>query len=244
MSHRPEEPHRGFTLVEVLVAISIIAILLAFSLPALVGARGSAERVVSLSRAKQLHAAIEMYANGSSGMYPAIDEEKDYPNLGGNGSFRFPYWQISETWFGVIWDVLPAEGSNLGVFYSPGVERLDRVGQMPPSYAYSTSFAGRPELWTPKGEPRTRYQRSAMTHEVRFPSSKAILWDGELGWLRDTPKREGQDLDEKTPMMMADGSGSQRIPAAASDAFPNPIAHALDRAKLHNTAEGVYGRDY
>lgn len=224
--------------------IGIIGIILSITLPALMGARNSAERLLSKARLKELHAAIELYADSSDGMYPSVDSEADYPMMGGTGTFRFPYWQIHSTWYAVIWDVLPAEGSNLELFYSPGVERLDRIGQMPPSYRFSTSFAGRPELWSEKGEPRTRYQQSSRLHEVRYPSNKALLWDAEMGWVRDTLSWEDTDLAMKTPLAMADGSASERIPSEATAPYKNPIEHELDSARLHNTPSGVQGRDY
>jgi prepilin-type N-terminal cleavage/methylation domain-containing protein/prepilin-type processing-associated H-X9-DG protein len=53
--------HKGFTLVELLVVVSIIAILLAVLVPALNGARRQAKKVVCSSNLKQLSAAFEMY---------------------------------------------------------------------------------------------------------------------------------------------------------------------------------------
>jgi prepilin-type N-terminal cleavage/methylation domain-containing protein/prepilin-type processing-associated H-X9-DG protein len=65
---------KGFTLVELLVVISIIAILLAILIPGLNKARGSAQRVVCLNQLKTIGMANMLYANDFSGFYvPAVD---------------------------------------------------------------------------------------------------------------------------------------------------------------------------
>jgi prepilin-type N-terminal cleavage/methylation domain-containing protein len=62
---------RGFTLVELLVVIGIIAMLIAFLLPALAKARSAANRSVCLSNQRQLILATHMYAGVNRGALPA-----------------------------------------------------------------------------------------------------------------------------------------------------------------------------
>lgn len=59
--------NRAFTLVELLVVISIIAVLLAILVPSLRAAREKAQKVVCLSNEKQLGLAWMMYANANDG---------------------------------------------------------------------------------------------------------------------------------------------------------------------------------
>jgi prepilin-type N-terminal cleavage/methylation domain-containing protein len=60
----------GFTLVELLVVIGIIAVLVAILLPVLGKARAAANRAVCLSNVRQLGMGISMYCNANKGYFP------------------------------------------------------------------------------------------------------------------------------------------------------------------------------
>ncbi len=87
-THRPEERfimvftfssrhHNragGFTLVELLVVIGIIALLIAILMPALNKAREAARTTACLSNLRQCAVALQMYANANDGRIPVILE--------------------------------------------------------------------------------------------------------------------------------------------------------------------------
>ena len=70
MVRSPHKPGRGFTLVELLVVIGIIALLISILLPTLNRARQSANAVSCLSNQRQIGTAMVLYAQAHNGSLP------------------------------------------------------------------------------------------------------------------------------------------------------------------------------
>lgn len=67
--------HSGFTLVELLVVISIIAVLVAILIPVLAKARESGRAAVCTSNQRQLAAALTMWTQDHDEMLPPAERK-------------------------------------------------------------------------------------------------------------------------------------------------------------------------
>jgi prepilin-type N-terminal cleavage/methylation domain-containing protein len=108
----------GFTLVELLVVIGIIALLISILLPSLAGARRRAESIACLSNLRSIGQAAVMYANVNKGFLPQPVK------VGANDSF----YRFSEPQAALLSNLL--KGST-NIFYCPSNHLNPPAGQDP-----------------------------------------------------------------------------------------------------------------
>lgn len=125
----------GFTLVELLVVISIIAILLAVLVPAMSKAREQAKSTVCKSRMKQFALAVNLYAENNNGLYVTQDW------MFGSGGLSDP----NGHWFSRLGPYIGAvkgQGHKLGAFMRCPSGQAVRDFGTENNYAYNATDYG------------------------------------------------------------------------------------------------------
>lgn len=93
---RPVFCRRGFTLVEILAAVGIIAILAALSLTGFKGAIESKNRMVCTQRLYAVGRALQLYVVDNNGFYPAIRDDRADGSTWYGTRTLYPYFDISD----------------------------------------------------------------------------------------------------------------------------------------------------
>ncbi|NPV47320.1 MAG: DUF1559 domain-containing protein [Armatimonadetes bacterium] len=173
MHHR-----RGFTLVELLVVIGIIAVLTAILLPVFAQARAKARSTRCVANLRQLGMAMAMYMDDYDGHYPwGVDPADRYLPVIWND---FPYWQ---SWIPYMWylhEVVNPYVKSREMWHCPsdgGFDELEDVGLplngRPTAFdAFGTSYMYRTEL-------TFTFSRQ---EALRDPARINVLFDGYGDW--------------------------------------------------------------
>jgi prepilin-type N-terminal cleavage/methylation domain-containing protein len=167
----------GYTLVELLVVIGIIAVLIAVLLPALSRAQAQANRVVCLSNIRQLGVGILMYCNDNKGYFPTCAY--------GTGGGYMPYpedwihWQANRNLDDSAVAKYVGRGEKLRLLLRcpadivEGRKARGSTTEGPYVYSYAVNDnIGR------NYQPRGLFPSSSRIDKWRVPSKKILLTEG------------------------------------------------------------------
>jgi len=134
----------AFTLIELLIVISIIAVLASFALPAFIGVKERADQTKDLSNAKQIALALRQFAIDNNGSYPAKGPATDYSSAPttapttSNDAFwwLFPNYLQSEQIFAVAGSAFTPSVPDNKLDPSTAGTRTDTLKKGENTYAY------------------------------------------------------------------------------------------------------------
>jgi prepilin-type N-terminal cleavage/methylation domain-containing protein/prepilin-type processing-associated H-X9-DG protein len=189
----PAPARAGFTLVELLVVIGVIALLVALLLPALNKARGQAGATKCLSNLRQINLAMAMYANANRDHLPLLNPGNFNFDIGGTTYVVRSGWyggaydpnapgnqnvnRATGVWFPAASPLAPYWGqANVGGCPQAVEMELNRTGYGPVAYAYN-ALAG--HMFAKPQMPGVTLPTNAgaKLSRVRNPSQKAAVWD-------------------------------------------------------------------
>lgn len=205
---RNSPSNRGFTLVELLVVIGIIALLIAILLPTLQGARRSGNTVKCLSNLRQVGTAFQFYAIDYKGAIPVV--RQDLPE-GGAPITTNVWWtdqigpyvakakfnsgninDLTEAQLSVVWGCVEWLGRASGA----GISQYDT------GYGMNAQFSTRPDhpapgvatpkaeyamRWLPTTYPGVYYKLGSVQHSA----DRVLVADSQLWFLNARPATGG-----------------------------------------------------
>jgi prepilin-type processing-associated H-X9-DG protein/prepilin-type N-terminal cleavage/methylation domain-containing protein len=157
---------RGFTLVELLTVIGLIAVLIAILLPALNVARESAKSVQCLSNLRQLAMAAQNYAVEYHGRYPPAQYSASSP-----GGMVYYSWDFTMTPGGMVPGLLWTGQTDVRVEQCPSFDRSYSVYEPYTGYNYNTSYVGHGE--------HESIEVPAKVSQIASPAACALFGDGQ-----------------------------------------------------------------
>lgn len=184
---------QGFTLVELLVVIAVIALLAALLFPVFASARGKAREIACVSNLRQLGLAVSMYTQDNDGLYPYAVDPADYstPQIWASQ----PQFQAQIPYIGHIQDVLVPYVKSTELFHCPSDFGFDVE-----DFSYDPK-TGLPLPIDPNGTPPNAHPssfkkfgtsyyyrteelafRMASEATIQHPTDVNILFDGAGDW--------------------------------------------------------------
>ncbi len=240
----PCPPVRGFTLVEMLVTIGIVAVLIGIMIPALSGVRFEAAKTVTLANQRGAFETLTHYM---------IDHDGEFPYYGTPGTHEAVlewdgrqiddrYWSQPRFWGLYLhtqgyegWTSLGPEAHARSYEERRNDEECAGCGPRYESlHVLTNTLYAEPNFWLEEIEAHKRYHRGMRGSQIAHPSAKAILIMAVYG--------DPTNPDARTLMHFGDGHGEL---VRFVDLEPGVMRGHMNFSgwPAFSTKHGVRGRD-
>ncbi len=243
----------GFTLVEILTVISIVAVVLVIALPAIGSFIRNSRRTVNLANLHTHSQVIALYAADQNDLLPRpfeIGEPITFFEHPAVGRIPVRYFDAYQYWHLPLLDSYYNSSLDSPAFFPPAYEGevFEAFGVETP-YAYTCTSIASPDYWNQLTRRGGISQWVAnRLGNVLFPSDKAIfvqIWPYTV-----EASRGEQNI--RIPLVTADGAAlastpRQRLPGYPRGDGPEEQVHGAvhfgDYPPLLHTIDGIRGRD-
>ncbi len=235
----------GFTLIETILSVALVAILMSLLLPSLAGLRTSGRLAASTANARTHATTMATYLNDWRDAFPYLTDPTATQSV---IRCRSAGQAITTEYFGGarFWWLGLADDYYDGNWLSPSFRSPFALPGVTGSYTMGCVFLAHPDYYTPETRrPPPEQLRPTRGADVLFPTSKAIIVDNSepgagisrhersvIAAMVDTRAANFKTASDMLPQMP---SGDGDYPALGAD-FPwwLPMTHTL---------QGVRGRD-
>jgi prepilin-type processing-associated H-X9-DG protein/prepilin-type N-terminal cleavage/methylation domain-containing protein len=168
----------GFTLVELLVVVGIIALLIGITMPALNVVRARAEGAQCKGHLKQIGTAMNMYVADHYGNFPAVELDSGDPGNSWDADVAWPH--MLSKYVGHYTTAWWEPFSEDNVFWGcPAWEGIDEDGNIPPVgqvVESSTGYGMNTRLKQPESNEITAEEEFPVDR-ISFPDKRALICD-------------------------------------------------------------------
>ncbi len=236
---------RAFSIVELTVSLSVLAILLALAIPTLRAARASAMELAELVHQRQSGAVLLDYVNDHAGAFPAFGVPgTDRGAVFHNGEVVIEGYWAQPYWWGAFLETqgYPGRwsmtGPVLGMAKRTHFAGVDWLAESIDVLTH-TAFAP-PRFWRPEDPQRVEDQQPQRWDVVAHPSQKGLLL--RPNWARDLG-RDFLTSQVRSPLIWFADGHSDVVPNRSLRPAVKLRRYVTDPIPVLTTALGLRGRD-